>query len=75
VRVRGKKFARRWEQSPASHTPLDRADRLPPHVWPVGQRNACAGYLGHLFAELDGLRFNERAFLSKHMRGTYNHYH
>ena len=30
--------------------------------------------LGHLFAELDVLRFIEWAFLSKHMIGTYNHY-
>jgi hypothetical protein len=33
----------------------------------------CAGYLGHLFAELDVLRFIERAFLSKQTMGTYNH--
>jgi hypothetical protein len=31
-------------------------------------------YLGHLFAELDVLRFIERAFLSQHTIGTYNHY-
>ena len=33
----------------------------------------CAGYLRHPFAELGVLRFIERAFLSKHMIGTYNH--
>src|SRR5215470_16917852 len=33
----------------------------------------CAGYLGHPFTELDVLRFIERAFLSKHTLGTYNH--
>ena len=33
----------------------------------------CAGYLRHPFAELGVLRFIERASLSKHMIGTYNH--
>src|SRR5260221_13351718 len=32
-----------------------------------------AGCLGHPFTELDVLRFIERAFLSKHTLGTYNH--
>ena len=33
----------------------------------------CAVYLGHLFAELDVLRFIERAFLSKQTIGPYHH--
>lgn len=33
----------------------------------------CAGYLGHLFAELGVLYFIKRTFLSKHTIGTYNH--
>ena len=40
----------------------------------VAKKGGCAGYLGHLFYELDVLRFIERAFLSKHTVGTYNHY-
>ncbi len=40
----------------------------------ASSRYTCAGYLGHLFAELDVLCFIERAFLSKHTIGTYNHY-
>jgi hypothetical protein len=35
--------------------------------------HTCAGYVGHLFAELDVLRFIKRACLSKHTIGTYNH--
>jgi hypothetical protein len=41
---------------------------------PFQRTKGCAGYLGHLFAELDVLCFIERAFLSKHTMGTYNHY-
>ena len=37
-------------------------------------RGQCAGYLEHLLADLDVLHFVERAFLSKHPIGTYNHY-
>jgi hypothetical protein len=41
--------------------------------WLYAAVEPCAGYLGHLFAELGVFRFIERAFLSKHTLGTYNH--
>src|SRR6266566_3387876 len=61
---------RAWlENLPAEKKPIvETLRRLIESVAPE-----CAGYLGHLFVELDVFRFIERAFLSKHTLGTYNY--